>query len=233
MYPDESLQSFVGEWWVEDHSKTYQRGQLIWAFLSHVDQIPNQLIAVGRSDPRDHSRADVQIKPLRIKQPPSKPKLPVAALPAFGNEVNIVCRAKKRPALIICAGGDAVEKKLTRGQPKYQTAPTILVAPFYGIEEGLGKRAGFNPEFIARVQQCEYPQYVWDILPIGGSTSASLLRLDHIQPIGKHHDSIELTDFRLSDDALQLMDEWLDWLIYGDFAEDSLLLDFKQGIKEI
>ena len=59
---------------------------------------------------------------------------------------------------------------------KYQTAQTVLVAPYYGITGGT-KRGGFNPEFVDRVRRAEYPEYVWDRLPIGGSTDESLLML--------------------------------------------------------
>ncbi|MDM8526414.1 hypothetical protein QUF80_23805 [Desulfococcaceae bacterium HSG8] len=57
--------------------------------------------------------------------------------------------------------------------------------------------------------------------------------MDHIQPVGKHRDATELTKYRLSEDALTIFDEWLRWLIYGDFTEDSLLLLFKQDIRQI
>jgi hypothetical protein len=154
----------------------------------------------------------------------------VAALPAFEGEVNAVYRAKKRPALIICEGGEEVAKQLTQGQPKWQTAQTLLVAPYYGVKEGEG-RAGFKPEFVERVRQCEYSRFMWDELPIGGSTTESIMRLDHIQPIGQHHDSIEITNYRLSNEAIAILDEWLDWLITGEFDQDSMLLYFKENIE--
>jgi hypothetical protein len=227
MYPEDSIQSLIDNWWVDEKSSELKRGRLIKAFLPHVDQIPKQLTVVGRPDPTDHTKANYKMEPLRVGQSIKRPGLPVAALPSFENEINTVYRAKKRPALIICEGGDAIERMLTLGKPKWQTAPTILVAPCYGANED-GTRAGFNPEFIRRVRQCEYPQFMWDQLPIGGSATESLFRLDHIQPIGRHHDSIEFTNFRLSEQALEILDEWLVWLIRGDFDEDSLLFEFKR-----
>lgn len=226
MYPEDSIQFLIGNWWVEDRSSKLKRGRLIKAFLPHVDQVPKQLTVVGRSDPTDHTRADYKLEPLRIGQAVKRPGLPVAALPAFENEVNAVYRAKKRPALIICEGGDEIERSLTSGKPKWQTSPIILVAPCYGVNEA-GTRAGFSSEFVKRVQRCEYPQFMWDKLPIGGSTIESLIRLDHIQPIGRHHDSIEPTEYCLTDEALAIFDEWLVWLLRGDFDEDSLLFEFK------
>lgn len=225
MYPEDSIQSLINPWWIEEKGSEIKRGRLIRAFLPHVDQVPKQLIAIGRPDPTDHSRADYTVCPLSVKQP-KRSQLPVAALPAFDNEVNAIYRAKKRPALVICEGGDSVEKALTWGRPKWQTAPTILVAPYYGVSEG-GSRAGFNPVFVDRVRRCEYPQFMWDQLPIGGNTAESLMRLNHVQPIGLHHDSIDVTNFQLSDEALAILDEWITWLIRGDFDEDGLLNEFR------
>lgn len=102
-----------------------------------------------------------------------------------------------------------------------------------GIHERTGKRAGFNPEFVRRVRRGIYPQFMWDTLPVGGSTAESILRLDHVQPIGRHHDSIEFTPYRLSEDALSILDEWLRWLIKGDFEEDSILPLIKREIERI
>jgi len=71
-----------------------------------------------------------------------------------------------------------------------------------------------------RIWQCHYPQLMADILPIPGGEE-SLLRFDHIQPIGMHHDSIELTPFCLSEDALEVINEWISWLITGELVEDG------------
>jgi len=231
MYPEDSVQFMLDEWWVEDSAFGYCRGRLIKAFLPHIDQIPKQLTATGRYEATDHRHAYFSIQPLRIGQPQRKTSIPVAALPLFGNEIHAIYRAKKRPAIVICEGGSDVERRLTLGKPKWQTSPTILVAPCYGAEEG-EKRAGFNPEFLARVRRCVYPQFLWDRLPIGGAAE-SIFRLDHIQPVGKHHDAIELTQYRLSEDAVMIFDEWLRWLFFSELPEDSLLRFFKESIEKI
>ncbi len=155
MYPDDSIQSMINDWWVRDDSYDYCRGRLIRAFLPHIDQIPKQLFTTGRSEPTDHNHANFSIEPLRIGQTQKKLTLPVAALPTFENEIHAVYRAKRRPAVIICEGGEPVEKTLTLGKPKWQTSPTILVVPSYGADEG-EKRAGFNPKFIKRIRRCLY-----------------------------------------------------------------------------
>jgi hypothetical protein len=136
------------------------------------------------------------------------PALPVAALPQYKKEVRAVYRAKKRPGLIVCSGGTKIDRILTAGKPKWQTSRTVIVAPYYGTDEG-GKRSGFKPEFVKRIRRCEYSQYMWDLLPINGSTEESVMRLDHPQPVGRSEDSMELLDYCLSDDAFYFsMNGW-------------------------
>lgn len=101
-------------------------------------------------------------------------------------------------------------------------------APFYGITKGV-KRAGFHPEFIERIRRCEYPHYVWDILPLDHGEE-SLLRLDQIQPIGKHHDAINCTPHCLTQDALLLIDLWLNWLLTGSIDSGSILTDIRNAL---
>ncbi|MDM8552807.1 hypothetical protein QUF72_22190 [Desulfobacterales bacterium HSG2] len=229
MCPEDSVQNMIEEWWVEDDSFEYDRGRLINVFLPHIGQIPKKLVAGGRPEATDHIHADFMIEPLRIKESQKKSAIPVAALPAFENEVNAIYRAKKRPALIVCEGGENIDEQLTLGKPKWQTAPTVLVAPYYGVDEG-GSEADFNPEFMMRVRHCMYPQFMWEKLPVAGE---SILRFDLMQPVGRHHDAIELTAYRLSEDALIILDEWLRWLIHREFREDSLLFFFKEEMKKI
>ncbi len=231
MYPEDSVRYTTEDWRTEDGSFDYCRGRLIKAFLPRVDQVPKQLVATGRAEPTDHVRANFRIEPLRIEQPRKKTALPVAALPAFENEINAVYRAKKRPAIIVCEGGELVDRKPTKGKPRWRTAPTVLAAPCYGIDEG-GSRAGFNPEFIARERCCTYPRFMRDKLPVPGANE-SVPRLNHIQPVGRRHDAIEPAKYRLTEEALLILDDWLSWLVYGDFSEDSLLLFFKRQIENI
>jgi hypothetical protein len=187
------------------------------------------LIPTGRSSATDHGRADYRIEPLRANQPARLPRLPVAALPAYEGEVRTVYRAKRRPALIISTGGPDVPQDLRAGSPRWQTAPTLLVAPYYGADRK-GRRAGFPEALVSRIRRCEYPQFIWDRLPLAGETEASLLRLDHIQPLGRHHASYELTEHCLSAEAMLILDEWLHWLLEDDLPEESVLYDFRQGL---
>ena len=83
---------------------------------------------------------------------------------------------------------------------------------------------------VTRIRRCEYPQFVWDRLPLAGETEASLLRLDHIQPLGRHHESYEWTEHCLSEEAMFIMDEWLHWLLEEDLPEESVLSNFREGL---
>jgi hypothetical protein len=127
--------------------------------------------------------------------------------------------------------GPQVDHKLTSGKPKWQTAPTLLVAPYYGRAEGTGKRSGYTEAFVERVHQCEYSQFFWERLPISGSDE-SILRFDHIQPVGNHSKTFELTNYCLGKDALDFIEEWLNWFIYGTLDKNGILLMVLEALKK-
>lgn len=198
--------------------------------MPHVEQIPNRLSPVGRKTPEIHSSAHFEIEPFHYGKPRNHQLLPVAALPIYPNEEMLIFRSKRRPLLVVADNSREVDKKLVLGKPRYQTAPTLLVAPYYGRDEGTGNRSGFNDAFVERVRQCEYPQFFWDKLPLGGA-SESIMRFDHIQPVGSHHNTYNLTNFKLNDDALMVLDEWLNWYVYGCLDENCLLADVMKTLQ--
>jgi len=57
------------------------------------------------------------------------------------------------------------------------------------------------------------------------------LRLDHIQPVGTQSNSYELAKYKLSENAMELMDDLLKWLIWGGVPADSLILDYRKEIE--
>lgn len=223
-YPDDSVQNLCGDWWEKTDAALLEYGRLVKAFLPHVDQQPNILVPQGRTDPEAHEEADFEIRPLRRNLPPSEAFLPVAGLPTYPGEVRIVQRGKKRPALVLSTLGAKVESRLRTGA-RYQTNRSVQVAPFYGADRS-GKRGGFNPELLQRIRRAEYPQYAWDSLPIGGS-SDSILRLDHVQPLGENAQAVELTPYRLTADAAEIVEEWLAWFRTGLLDEDGVLAYFR------
>lgn len=222
-YPDDCFQNIVGQWWVEDDGNLC-RGRLIRAFVPHVDQVPCALNPVGRTDDRQHKLADCEIVPVDITKPLERSFLPVAGLICYDGEVRTVYRAKKRPMLLISLAGHAVPSALVAGSPKYQTSATHLAVPYYGGNAD-GKRAGFNPEFLKRVRKCEFPQFSWDILPLDGAEE-SVLRFDHVQPVSTHYKSFQATNYRLSKEALSLVDEWLLWHLTASLPGDDTLLGY-------
>ena len=230
MYPDDSVQSLTHEWWMADPSGTPMRGRLLWTFVPYPDMKPHRLIPEGRGeDARQHVRANFRIEPFRIGDPPPPAgTLPVAALPLRDGEVYYVQRGKIRPAVVISSGGADIPREIRQGDQRWQSARTLLVAPFYGADPG-GTRGGWPAPFVERIRRAEYPQYVWDKLPIG-SVTESILRLDHIFPIGSDPAAYRLENFRLGDEALAFLDEWVEWLVTGTLPGDSLLASIREGL---
>ena len=231
MFPEDSLQSLTNDWWEQNNDNELVRGALIKAFVPHVDQTPYSFEPVGRTDPREHTHADIVVKPLSVNQRLSTIPLPVAAMTKSESELWTAYRAKRRYCVVLgSVNTPLVDKSLTKGNPNRSTAQTLLVAPFYGVASKTA-RAGYSAPFVERVRHCEYPQFHWDILPIRKGEE-SILRLDHTQPIGAHTKAYELTGFNLSSEAMSLLDDQLSWLIYGGAPEDSILHDYRDLIKE-
>ena len=176
MYPDDCIQSIIAtprEWWITNKSRQLCRGALIFAFIPHVDQTPYSFEPVGRKRADEHREARIRVTPLKVNNPLIQTELPVAAMPLNRGEVWAAYRAKVRPCLVLGSiDTPTVESNLVRGMPKYLSAQTILVAPHYGADKN-GKRAGYNPEFVERIRHCEYPQFIWNPLPIKGGPSES------------------------------------------------------------
>ena len=234
MYPDDCIQSIIaapGKWWIQNNKRELCRGALIFAFVPHIDQTPYTFEPVGRNKADEHREARVKVAPLKVDQPLIQANLPVAAMPLHQGEVWAAYRAKRRPCLVLgSTATPTVDKGLVKGMPKYMTAPTILVAPHYGVDRN-GRRAGYNPAFVERIRHCEYPQFVWNPLPTVGPKE-SILRLDQLQPIGAHYKSHRVTEFRLSDDALSVVDESIQWLVWGGVPEGGHIAAYREIIED-
>lgn len=230
-YPDDSVQNLISEWWEKTDERRLEYGRLVKAFLPHVDQQANVLVAQGRTDPEAHEEADFEIRPLQANNPPREAYLPVAGLPTYPGEVRIIQRAKKRPALVLSASGTEVEGRLKTGAARYLTNRSVLVAPYYGVERS-GKRGGWRPEFVQRIRRATYPQYAWERLPIAGGAE-SILRFDHIQPLGENAQAMEVTPYRLTSDAAEIVEEWLSWFRIGELNEDGVLAYFRAEMSHV
>ena len=229
-FPDDCPQSLIDPWWINDPARPLVRGSLIWAYLPHADQEPRVLSLTGRDDdPTDHGIAKYKIEPLQVGTPPRAPGLPVAALPTYPEEVFLVQRAKKRPAVVLGVGGLGISERPLLSGPNWQTSPMMLVAPYYGVLQST-RRTGWNPLLVERIRRCAYPQYIWDKLPSGASTAESILRLDCAQPLSFQRKAFESTRFRLSDEAVQLVTEWYSWLVSGEIPPRGLLEWIREGL---
>jgi hypothetical protein len=223
-YPDVCLQTFTSSWWVQSPSADIGRGRLIWTSVPYTEMKPYRLVPIGRGDsPRQHSAADFRIETFRVGDPPQGiASLPVAALPIREGEDLIVSRAKRRPALVISTGGPPIPPELRRGASRWQSAPAILVAPYYGAKRG-PTRGGWSEPFVDRIRRAEYPQYLWDILPLGAADEPSILRLDNLMAVGADSANWMTEPWCLSSEALGLLDEVFVWLMTGKLTEQTAL----------
>lgn len=233
-YPNDSIQGSVGPdpWWINDEKREFEIGRLVYAILPFVDQNPYALETVGRVKSTQHKEAYVKFIPLDIKSAVRYDRLPIAPLPKFPGEISAVYRCKRRPAMIVHAGGPKIPNELRIDKPRRHTDPCIIVAPFFGEDEK-SNRAGYSQPFVERVRRCEYPQFFWDILPEYGVETGSIMRLDQIQPVGRNHSVVEVTNFRLSDSAFMIMNQFLEWFFHDQLVENSFLHDFKVSMSKV
>ena len=230
MFPEASVQNLTKPWWSAADKGTLERGRLVWSVVPYPDMKPLRLVPQGRGEePRQHERANYRLEEFRTGDPATdESTLPVAGIPLRPGETRLVRRSKMRPAVVLALEGVSVEARFKRTSAKWQHNPALLFAPYYGIESD-GSRSGWNPDFVARIQQVEYSQYVWDVLPVGGGSSGSILRLDHIFPIGADPANWILTNFRLSEEALMIIDEWTAWHLTGTMLKDGPL-EYARGV---
>ncbi|MDP2874727.1 MAG: hypothetical protein Q8O00_01000 [Holophaga sp.] len=232
-FPDHSLQGFTGEWWEQAPGHSVGFGTLLEVFVHHMDKLPIQLITEGRVEPTAHGQAKMKAIPFNIRRHIQRAPVPIAALPSYPGESYIALRGKVRPAIVLGADFSAVSQEDKRRHLDWQTAPVFLVAPFYGVER-TDERNGFHPEFVERVQKAYYKQFLWDRLPSGAlelcsarTREGSMLRFDHIVPVGSDPSFYRNTGYRLNDDGQRLIKEWLEWVWFNDMREDSFLLGFR------
>lgn len=221
-FPEDSVQSLCHEWWVADANLKLCRGRLIRTFLPHVEQDPHVLVAQARASATEHDSAKFKLEPFRMNAPAAAPLLPVAALTHPAGERQFVYRGKVRPAIVLALESPDVDKQLVSGAARWQTAKTVLVAPYYGADSD-GTRGGWPPLFIERIRRAHYPQYLCDRLPIGGPVE-SILRLDQMQPVGSSRPAIQIFPHRLGDEAMGYIDEWVNWYLRRELLADGALL---------
>ena len=223
-YPEASVHNLTGNWWETAPGGEITRGRLLRTVVPYPDMKPYRLLPEGRGDDvRQHQRANYRLEEFRVGNPTRNVStLPVAGLPLRDGETFLVRRGKIRPAVVVAMPGGAIDPTLKRNSASWQYKPAVLMAPYYGVQAD-GTRAGWNPEFVSRIQRAEYSQYVWDILPEGGLAEGSIMRLDHLFPVGNDPANWMLTGYRLRGDALAILDEWLSWHLSGTLIENGVL----------
>ncbi|MDP3278710.1 MAG: hypothetical protein Q8Q09_26200 [Deltaproteobacteria bacterium] len=222
-WPEDSVQSLVSPWWVAVDRARPSRGHLLWAWVPHFASTPYVLIPEGRGSPLEHKRVSLRIEALPITFHPQRIDPPVAALPLDGGEVFTVLRATKRPVLVLNTPARA---RTDVGLARSPHPPKFIVAPYHSAARNEAGE-GTSEAMLARIRRCEYPEILWDKLPIVGEES-SVLRLDGLLPLADHHEAFDHTGYGLSPQALVVLDQWTQWFMSGQLPSDCELSQVRE-----
>jgi hypothetical protein len=203
--------------------KAIRRGTLVRAF-SPLAQPQGKRLEQIRVDPHDHTKGEFRLVSLNAASSPDR--LPLAGLPEHKGHVYAVHQSKRRPMLVVSEGGPNVRAEHGKS---WRTTPHYLLAPYFGSEPS-DDREGWDPCFVERIRRGEYPQYVGDCLPLDGANE-SILRLDHVQPLGRDRANFDLSGWQLTPDALTLLDEWIDWLLTGALPQTTFLHQIREEMR--
>lgn len=230
-FPDDCIQELIeGDWWEKDPTNSIGRGALVKCHVPFFSKIPQQLVA-ERNASNQHTHARMKTVPLSARgRAAAKDTLPVAGLGTLeGADAFIVQRCKHRPCLVLGgANPTLVSQKDAAGMANSQTAPYFLVSPYYSV--GQANHSGYNSPLLTKVRHAHFRQFFWDQLPIPGGKE-SILRFDQTFPVGHEHASFSPTGYRLSEAALFVLDQWLNWYLNGSLPDEDLNA-FKELIAE-
>ena len=228
VYPEDCIQSFVSPWWTTDATNDLRVGRLVRAYIPHVEQESLAIRVNGRTMPTNHTSVDISVVPLSATAPPPAPAIPVAGFPHYGGEVYMVQRAKLRPAIVVSVEPPLVQ--FPKGSPPWQSFQTVYVAPAYGCDQS-GSRGGWDRGIMGRIKTCMYPQYMLDKLPLAGA-EWSVVRFDQIQPISRSHSSFVVTEHCLSEDAVDVIHDWVSWIHTGEVADGGYIDVFQTDMAD-
>ena len=66
------------------------------------------------------------------------------------------------------------------------------------------------------------------VIPEVGWKTDSIMRLDQVQPVGRNHSVVNVTNYCLSETGLLIMEQFLEWFCYDRLDQESELGYFKQ-----
>lgn len=224
VFPENSVQAITGgdHWWTHEAKPCLMRGSLVWTLVPFHTGMHIRLVVERKPDePGEHNAAKViRAEPYTLSSPNVDQTLPIAALPKAVDGHYTLREVKKRPALVLALPGQEIPKALIQGKPQSRTAPCIVVAPYYTALKA-GELPRFSPELLELVQKLRFPQFFYEHLPHSGG-APSILRLDQIQAVtARERDFYESTAWRLSDHALALLDELLEWQVWGGLPPEG------------
>lgn len=172
-------------------------------------------LRLSNFDPTDESDIDFEITG-RTEDIFNHPPLKKYDLPH--GEAFILGRAKlRRPVIIVAKEGS----ELFPGPDVARVAGTVVCIPAYGADQ-------LSVHQRERVRAYEFPNLFY--LPQSSSPpfDEGYARLDHIQAIRINLLRPKTTRTRLSDDALQALQEWILHFLTGRLPKDSLLEIYRQ-----
>lgn len=229
-WPEDSIQSLIDPWWIKkpkDTASSIERWDLLVALVPYLGEIPHRVQELTRATDREHTALNCRIDAFKIDTHYSEPDLPSAALP----EPQFMFSGKVRPVLVVSHAHPIPNRKI-RDSARWQTKPTYLVAPFYGVEAD-GSRGGWPQRFVDRIRQAAYPQYFWDHLPPGlprlkPTACTSVLRLDQIFPINREPSTLVHAGWTLSEEARKVIKDWTQWHHENRAVDDGPVHKFRK-----
>jgi len=221
------------EFFTSVDKSSYKQGQICWIVSPVINPVP-QILDVERSGPEEHDEVKFVLRnannPADFRS--ADRTLPIKRLNLRAHEELLVCRAKKRPGIILSDSLDVfpeITKLLRRTGKKHLQEDSLFVIPCYGIET-LENSSGFPPEMVARIRCLLYRQFFY--LPAPPPFSESIARFDQVQVIvNKDKSTIEPVALRLSDNVFNLFLALFLFCISG--VEDSDLAVIRSLTKEV
>lgn len=230
-YPEDCVQHYLASWWTEvgGDDGNMKRGQLLTASVPYFSHEPLALVPTDRVEATEHDRIAIQLRRPSLEIPIEQSRLPIAALPLYNKETLRVYKCKRRPVLVLATEGEQIDSQLAWA--KWQTSRHLIVAPYYGIQQKRNRK-GWHPKLIGNIKKMHVSRLFWDMLPGRSRVTEgeSILRLDHMHPI---NEDFKRTSFRLSEDAMKIVDECLRLYYTGVFDSEGLLGLICEELEEI